>query len=120
MVKLCGLPIEQKTLDGWGTVSSLVGRRSRWTTDKLRRNRKGRDGGSKKPSRSGWLFDLAITATGLTELLLGVAHPIHYGLPGRFPLVGGRLVAVTLTGCPYLSASLYFSEQPVTSLAPSI
>ena len=25
-------PIEQKTLDGWGTVSSPVGRRSRWTT----------------------------------------------------------------------------------------
>jgi hypothetical protein len=30
----CGFPpIEQEALDGWGTVSSLEGRLSRWTTD---------------------------------------------------------------------------------------
>jgi hypothetical protein len=35
MVGLCGLPpIEQKTLDGWGTVSSLAGRQRRWETRK--------------------------------------------------------------------------------------
>ena len=40
MVGLCGLPpIEQKTLDGWGTVSSAVGRLRRWGTDK----KQGRD-----------------------------------------------------------------------------
>jgi len=35
MVCLCGLPpIEQKTLDGWGTVSFPVGRQRRWETKK--------------------------------------------------------------------------------------
>jgi hypothetical protein len=35
MVDLRGLTsIEQKTLDGWGTVSSAVGRLRRWGTDK--------------------------------------------------------------------------------------
>jgi hypothetical protein len=35
MAGLCGLPpIEQKTLDGWGTGSSPVGRRRRWGTRK--------------------------------------------------------------------------------------
>jgi hypothetical protein len=42
--------IEQKTLDEWGTVSSLVGRRSRRMT-----NRK-QNGGSKNPRADGWLL----------------------------------------------------------------
>jgi hypothetical protein len=82
MAGLCGLPpIEQKTLDGWGTGSSPVGRRRRWGTRKKQKRESDKTNdltnwrvGAAFAALAGWRVGAALASwqVGVNGLVLSV------------------------------------------------